>query len=370
MRIRFFLLLLLLVPLQIPAQSGGKSYSLDETLKELGANLSWEPFSASGTLVRGTERLVFYTGNPGEQGMALFEGREVLSLPLPYAEKGFLRFPEAFVAGAKGAFSQSSTDLPPSTPAPSVPLPPSSPPGANDGRFRVAAIILDPGHGGKDPGAVGTHTTGGKTLKSVEKDVVLSVSKKLATLLGAAYPGKKILLTRTGDTYPSLEDRVNIANTVTLKDNEAIIYISIHANASLNKTARGYEVWYLPPETQRELVSKDKYAGSAEVIPIINDMLHAEFITESTIIGQFILNRFKESFGSRIPSRGLKAENWYVVRNARMPAVLVELGFVTNADDAKLMDTEGDLKLFSEALYKGIADFVAEFERSGGYSAP
>jgi len=365
MKVRFFLLILLLVPLQIPAQSGGKTYSLDETLKELSATLNWEPFSASGTLVRGDERLAFYTGNPGEKGMALFQGRDVLALPLPYVEKGFLRFPDTFVAGAKGAFSQSSAALTPSTP-PSVPLPPT----ANDGRFRVAAIILDPGHGGKDSGAVGTHTTGGKTLKSVEKDVVLSVSKKLAALLTAAYPGKKVLLTRTGDTYPSLEDRVNIANTVPLKDNEAIIYISIHANASLNKSARGFEVWYLPPETQRELVNKDKYAGSAEVIPIINDMLHAEFITESTIIGQFILNRFKESFGSRIPSRGLKAENWYVVRNARMPAVLVELGFVTNADDAKLMDTERDLKLFSEALYKGIADFVAEFERSGGYSAP
>lgn len=347
MRVRFFLIALLLIPLSAYPQPEAKTYSLDETLAQLGAALSWEPFSASGTLVKGDDRLSFFTGNPGDQGMALFKGRDVLSLPLPYLEKGLLRFPEAFLSAVKAVFSLSSPPEPP----------------VKEGQMRIAAIIIDPGHGGKDSGAVGSHTIAGKPLKSVEKDIVLSVSKKLSALLMAAYPGKRILMTRTGDTFPSLEDRVNIANTVPLKDNEAIIYISIHANASLNKTARGYEVWYLPPETQRELIDREKYAGSAEVIPILNDMLHAEFITESTIIGRFILNRFKENFGSRLPSRGLKAENWYVVRNTRMPAVLVELGFVTNADDAKLMSGEEDLKLFSQALYKGIADFVAEFEK-------
>jgi N-acetylmuramoyl-L-alanine amidase len=204
----------------------------------------------------------------------------------------------------------------------------------------------------------------------VEKDIVLTVSKKLAALLSAAYPGKKILLTRTGDTFPSLKDRVNIANTVPLKDNEAIIYISIHANSSRSANARGYEVWYLPPETKRELLDRDKQAENAEIAHILNDMLQAEFISESTRMGRFILNRFQESLGNSIPSRGLKAENWYVVLNARMPAVLVELGFVSNIEDARLMSDESYLKLFSEALYKGIVDFVTEFEQSGGYIAP
>jgi N-acetylmuramoyl-L-alanine amidase len=349
----------ILIPLQIQAQTVAKTYSLDEALKELGAVLNWEPFFSSGTLVRGDQRLSFHTGNPGEQGMALFDGREVLALPLPYTNKGALRFPEAFVSRAKAVFS-----LLPLT-SPTQPVEPNK-----ENRLRIAAIILDPGHGGKDPGAIGTHTEGKEILKSVEKDIALSVAKKLAALLTIAYPGKRILLTRTDDTYPSLEDRVNIANTVPLKNNEAIIYISIHANASLNKNARGYEIWYLPPETQRELIDREKYADSTEIIPILNDMLQAEFISESTLIGRLILDRFKEILGSRIPSRGLKAENWYVVRNARMPAVLVELGFVTNYDDARLMADDASLKLYAEALYKGIAGFVAEFEKSGGYSAP
>jgi N-acetylmuramoyl-L-alanine amidase len=320
---------------------------MDETLSQLGATLSWEPFSASGTLVKGDDRLSFFTGNPGEQGAALYKGRDVLTVPLPYLEKGLLRFPEGFLNAVKVVFT-----------APSQPEPP-----VREGRMRVAAIIIDPGHGGKDSGAEGSHTIAKKPLKLQEKEVVLTVAKNLNSLLTAAYPGKRILMTRTGDTFPTLEDRVNIANTVSLKKNEAIIYISIHANASLNKNARGYEVWYLPPETQRELIDRDKYDGSKEVLPILNDMLHAEFIAESTRMGHLILGRFKENFGSRLPSRGLKAENWYVVRHTRMPAVLVELGFVTNSDDAKLMTNAEDLKLFSQSLYKGIADFVAEFER-------
>jgi N-acetylmuramoyl-L-alanine amidase len=339
-----------------------KSYSIDETLKELGAVMSWDPFFSSGALNKGENRLKFYSGLPGEQGAALFNGSEVIAVSLPYIEKGTLCFPESFVLAAKKAFAGLAPALPKTDP------PKNS--SAGEHHFRVAAIIIDPGHGGKDSGASDTHTIAGKTLKSVEKDIVLSVGKKLAVLLNEAYPGKKILMTRKGDTYPSLADRVDIANTVKLKENEAIIYISIHANASINKTARGYEIWYLPPDTQRELIDKDKYAEYAGISHILNDMLQAEFFEESTRMGGFILNRFKEKLGNNIPSRGLKAENWYVVRNARMPAVLVELGFVSNAEDAKLMADEAYLKLFAEALYKGIVDFVAEFEKSGGYTAP
>jgi N-acetylmuramoyl-L-alanine amidase len=335
---------------QLSAQNPEKSYSLDETLRETGAKLVWDPFFSSGILQSGDHRIKFYTALSGERGPVLLDGREILTLALPYTGGGTLRFPETFVVSVKKAFSSAAE--------------------ADKTRFRVAAIIVDPGHGGKDSGAVGTHTINGKTLKSVEKDITLAVSKELAARLGTAYPEKRILLTRTGDTYPTLEERVNIANTVALKDNEAIIYVSIHANASLNKTARGYEVWYLPPETRRELIDREKYADSKEVIPILNAMLEEEFTSESTRIGRFILNRFQEFLGNSIPSRGLKAENWYVVRNARMPAVLVELGFVSNPDDARLMADTSYLKRYSEALYKGIADFVAEFEQSGGYIAP
>ena len=351
-KITLLLAILIILPSFQAHGQAGKSYTIDETLKELGAAISWDPFFASGVLNKGENRLKFYSGLPGEQGLALFDGREVLSVPLPYFEGGTLRFPAAFITAAKASFT-------PAAPA----QPKAAPNDANS--FRIAAIIIDPGHGGKDPGAVRNEAP-----KLQEKDIALSVSKKLSALLTAAYPGKKILMTRAGDTFPSLEDRVNIANTVPLRDNEAIIYISIHVNASLNKSARGYEVWYLPPETKRELLNREKLAENAEVVHILNDMLQAEYISESTRMGRFILNRLEKSLGNRTPSRGLKAENWYVVKNARMPAILVELGFISNNEDAKLMADEAYLKLYSEALYKGIADFVAEFEKSGGYIAP
>ena len=355
-RIIFFLIILAVISFPAQAQAG-KSYSIDETLKELGAVLNWDPFFASGVLNKGENRLKFYSGLPGEQGFALMNNSEILNVSLPYIEKGALRFPEAFVTAVKGTFSPVSSVSPGFSPP-------------DEHHFRIAAIIIDPGHGGKDPGASATHKIGEKTVTLKEKDITLSASKKLADLLKAAFPEKKILLTRTNDSYVTHEARVSVANTVPLKDNEAVIFISIHVNAHVNKNARGYEVWYLPPETQRELINRDKNAENAEIVHILNDMLQAEYITESIQMGRFILNRIKEKLGNQLPSRGLKAENWYVVLNARMPAILVELGFVSNIDDAKLMADDAHLKLYSEALYKGIADFIAEFEKSGGYIAP
>jgi N-acetylmuramoyl-L-alanine amidase len=99
-------------------------------------------------------------------------------------------------------------------------------------------------------------------------------------------------------------------------------------------------------------------------------MMEEEFTTESILMAGSILKRVDESLGKQIPSRGLKAEQWFVVRNARMPSVLVELGFVTNETDALLMNDDGYLKKLSEAVYKGIIDFVALFERSGGFTVP
>ncbi|MDR1506013.1 MAG: N-acetylmuramoyl-L-alanine amidase [Treponema sp.] len=328
----------------------GASRSTEEICRELGAQLRWDSFFRSGVFTVQGHRLAFYSGASGERGPALMDGREIISVALPYLENGNLRFPENFVTPVKYTFGRYLEE--------------------DVTRFRIAAVIIDPGHGGKDPGAVGNHTVGGKSLKSVEKDITLDVGKSLYSLLSSAYPDKRILMTRDGDTYPSLEDRVAAAHSVTLKDNEAIIYVSVHANASLNKSARGYEVWYLSPEYRRTLVDKEKFTDSAEVAHIFNDMLEEEFTRESITIARFILNRFTETLGSAIPSRGLKAENWYVVRNARMPSILVELGFVTNQEDARLMADSAYLKKFSEALYKGIADFIEEFESSGGYIAP
>jgi N-acetylmuramoyl-L-alanine amidase len=336
------------------ASAAENIFTLDEALRMLNTpplnalQFRWDPFFRGGVFAVEGHYLSFRAGSSGDHGPVLIDGRDILTLPMPYLEKGLLRFPESFLTSLRAVLDQS-------------PL--------NDRfHFRIAAIIVDPGHGGKDAGALGTHTVAGRTFKIVEKDVTLKVSQDLYRRLSAAYPDKQVLLTREGDTYPTLEERAALANAVPLKENEAVIFISVHANASFNKTARGYEVWYLSPEYRRTVIDADKYDNSADIISIHNAMLEEEFTTESIMMAQSILKRFKETLGSTIPSRGIKAEEWFVVRNVRMPSVLVELGFVTNEEDALLLSDDAYLKRLSEALYKGITDFVILFERSGGFT--
>ncbi|MDR1249837.1 MAG: N-acetylmuramoyl-L-alanine amidase [Treponema sp.] len=348
------LLLLLLLPAsglfpqeaEIPEPA---AFSLDQALGVLGAELRWDPLFRAGTLGSGGHSLAFQAGEPGSEGPVLLDNRETLLLPVPYLDGGSLVFPGDFVTRAKEKLdSLEQQEL---------------------SRMRIAAIVVDPGHGGKDQGASATHVVRGKSFTLVEKDLTLKVSRNLHAMLSAAYPDKQILLTRTGDTYPTLDDRVAIANSVPLRDNEAVIYLSIHANASFAKTARGYEIWYLSPEYRRTLIDETKRGESAELLHILNDMMEEEFTTESIAMAQLILNQFRETLGPLSPSRGIKAEDWFVVRNARMPSILVEMGFVTNETEALLLADDSYLMKLSQALYKGIMQFVAVFERSGGFTS-
>ena len=342
-----FLPFLLLPFLALPAFT--QTMSLDETLSTLNsigagtAELRWDPFFASGTLSVGRHEASFSSGSPGETGRVILNHRDVLTLPLPYPERGAIRFPQGFVNQIQTTFTRYA--------------------GEARSEFRVAAIIIDAGHGGRDPGAIGTHTIQGRTLRSVEKNITLAVALQVHNRLAAAFPDKQVLLTRRNDSYPTLEERVNLANSISMAEHEAAIYISIHANSSFNKNARGYEVWYLSPGYRREVIDTSRYADIGEVIPILNTMMEETLTRESILLANNILSHLDEAVGNLKPSRGLKAEEWFVVRNARMPSVLVEVGFVSNQTDALLMDDEAHLKKLADALYKGISDFIAFFEQ-------
>jgi N-acetylmuramoyl-L-alanine amidase len=350
LRFIIFALLAFFAVRPLPAQV----LTLESALKNLGsqesggAELRWDPFFASGVISAGGHDAAFLSGARGEAGPVLLDKRDILNLPLPYTEGGALLFPESFVAGLKSAFTRYAEN--------------------DAGRYRIAAIIIDPGHGGRDTGAVGEHVFDGKPYKLLEKDLVLNAALYLNGRLRQAFPDKQVLMTRSGDSFPSLEERAALANSVPLKDNEAIIYISIHANASFKKDARGYEVWYLSQGYRRNVLDKSKYEDDS-IFSIENDMMQEEYTTESILMAQSILKRMGEAVGRTMPSRGLKEEEWFVVRNVHMPSVLVELGFVTNEKDAALMRDDAYLKNLAEALYKGITDFIGLFERSGGFTA-
>ena len=331
----------------------GQTLNLDEALVAMGgvekAELRWDPFFASGRIINGRHEAAFSAGRAGESGMVLMNHRELLELPLPYLAGGALIFPETFVNQVASTFHRFIEE--------------------DKSRYRIAAIVIDPGHGGRDPGASFEHTVNGRTFRSVEKDIVLQVSLQLHALLSARYPDRQILLTRNDDSFLSLEARVDMANSIPLGRNEVVIFVSVHANASFNRNARGFEVWYLSPGYRRNLIDPSRFTGSPEVLPILNSMLEEELTIESILLANSILHRMGETVGHLSPCRGLKAAEWFVVRNARMPSVLVELGFVSNETDALLMNDDAYLMKLSQALYKGISDFVAFFERSGGFTA-
>ncbi len=225
------------------------------------------------------------------------------------------------------------------------------------------------GHGGRDPGTIGRFVINGKHFELQEKNIVLKVSLALYEMLRNMYPDKNIILTRNNDTYLKLEERTETANAVKLAGNEALIFISIHANASFNSKAAGFEVWYLPPEYRRDLIDTDSMTDIAEdVIPILNTMLEEEYTVESIILAKDILAGMEDEVGGLSENRGLKEESWFVVSRVKAPSVLIELGFVTNQEEALRLNTDNHLKNLAQGLYNGIKNFIDNFEETKGFT--
>jgi len=325
--------------------------SLDETLNALAsifeseqAQFRWDPLFRDGAFNIGNHSGAFsIAAKEGETGFLVINNRELFNVPLPYNENGTLVFPDAFVTTLKNTFTRlHENDI---------------------SRFRIAAIVIDPGHGGKDSGAVGNITANGKTTQIFEKDIVLKTGLALRDMLNQTYPDKRILMTRDRDVYLTLDQRADMANAVNVRENEAVIFISIHANWSASQNARGYEVWHITSGYRRTLIDPSRHNYSSDITAILNAMLEEEFTTESILLADYILAGLAKTFGSTLPSRGRKANDWFVVRNSRMPAVLVELGFVSNRQDTALMTSEEGLQKFTRSLYNGIIDFIGIFER-------
>lgn len=327
---------------QTKAPTQTASVLLSDAAKSLGAQLFWDPltgqilFSKNGHIVncKSGERLV------------LFDYKELVLLDPPQETSLGIFVTRVFVDRLESFFN-------------TLPLPVA---------YRVGAILIDPGHGGKDPGAIGKASIKGKTIEIAEKDIVLKVAKDVFAKLSKAYPDKKILLTRTDDTYPSLADRVEMANSVKLDTHEAILYISIHANSAFNKKSTGFEVWYLSPDYRRTVLSQSDDEAS-DILPILNSMMEEEFTTESVLIAKSIMDELDDQIGKLSPNRGIKEESWFVVRNARMPSVLVELGFISNPEEAALLHDEEYLQKCATGIYNGMKSFISHFEGSRGFTS-
>ena len=315
---------------------------IDLALKT-GSALEWSPVRQIGNLINSSHEIAFRVGTPWvlvDRSFSVYVG-------------DIIRQTGAVLITAKGADTiirllQSETKKP---------------------IRRIEAILIDPGHGGKDPGASGSYQSNGENIEVIEKEVVLETAQILFDILSKRFPDKQIVLTRNDDSYVTLEGRTDIANNLIDQTEDSVIFVSIHANASLDTKARGFEVWYLPPDYRRELITADNLDDDArELAPILNTMLEEEYTRESILLAQEIIQEFDRRVGNKSINRGIREESWFVVRNAKMPAVLVELGFATNEQEAALLASSGYLRTLAEGVYSAIETFVTTFESTDGFS--
>jgi N-acetylmuramoyl-L-alanine amidase len=211
-------------------------------------------------------------------------------------------------------------------------------------------IVLDPGHGGKDPGAVGVNGI-------AEKDIVLAVAKKLALKLKKEL-GVEVVLTRSDDSFVELKDRTAVANA-----EQADLFISLHVNASPNPEARGIETYYLDnttDEAANRLAARENSVARNSVTDIqfiLSDMIQNLKLEDSITLA----NRLHASVVSQVGRRygevkdlGVKKALFYVLVGARMPSVLVEMFFVTHRSEGRALGKEAYQDGIAEALFDGI----------------
>jgi len=218
----------------------------------------------------------------------------------------------------------------------------------------IKRIILDPGHGGKDPGAIGI---GGLR----EKDVVLKVARKLARKLTRTL-GCQVILTRNSDVFIPLEERTAIANT-----KEGDLFVSIHANSAPSSRARGIEVYYLDlTSNKRDMqLAASENASSAKNISDLQKILSSlmknskkeESARLARIVNKNLLYDMRRKY-SGIRSHGVKSAPFIVLIGAQMPSILVEISFVSNPVDARRLRRDKYLNALADGLADGIVKYV------------
>jgi len=218
-------------------------------------------------------------------------------------------------------------------------------------------ILIDPGHGGEDPGAVG--------LKSYEKNVVLQISEKLKGEIDRQ-PGMRAELTRSGDYYISLRKRTRIA-----RDKEADLFISVHADAFKNKNARGASVYALSQrgassETAKWLANKENAADLVGGVSLADkddllaevllDLSMTKTVSESIIFGREVLDELKKI--GRVHSKRVEQAGFAVLKSPDIPSILIETAYITNPQEESLLRNSRHQKKIARAIVAGINRYL------------
>lgn len=241
--------------------------------------------------------------------------------------------------------------------------------------LRLKKIVIDPGHGGKDAGAVS------RDKKTYEKTLTLKIALSLKQKIEAAYPDVEVILTRSKDVYLTLNERAEIANK-----NDADLFVSIHINAVSTANADGFSTHILGQSSNKD---RDLFSQNLEVCKRENSviLLEEDYTTkyqgfdpndpESFIFFTLMQNAFYEqsllfaekcdicmSKGPIKRSRGISQDPFYVLWKTTMPSVLIEAGFISNPSDLSVLRSESGINGISEALFKAFSEFKDMYDTS------
>ena len=220
--------------------------------------------------------------------------------------------------------------------------------------LKIGRIVLDPGHGGHDTGTIGP---GGY----MEKDLVLDVAKGLQKLLQDRL-GAQVILTRTDDSFMSLEDRTIFAN-----QQQADLFVSIHANSSVIRSVSGVETYFLDfarTDSAREVAARENATSDRNIRDLqelIQKIAQADKLQESRELASIMQKNLYNGVHKLIPStmnRGVRSAPFVVLIGAHMPSILAEISFLSNPRDEKLLRKDGSRQSLAVALFEGIEGYM------------
>lgn len=223
--------------------------------------------------------------------------------------------------------------------------------------FKIKTIVIDPGHGGRDPGAVGARGL-------MEKEINLDIALELKTLINSRLP-VKVLMTREKDVFIPLADRTKFANR-----NGAQLFISIHCNASLSKKTYGCETYYVSESDNAErgaaavlensvikLEMKELgVLGDDMLRTILQDMTYHEYVHKSISLASYV--QAKMSGRLNLTDRGVKHDLFYVLRGVAAPSILVEVAFLSYPQEEAKLANSSFRKKAAEAIFEGIKEYM------------
>lgn len=322
---------------------GAQYLPLSAAAKRYGLDLLWDPETRRAELSSENVKVRLRPGSP----VLVINGQtEVLDDPVLFHD-GMVIVPASFTKQLSPYLAE--------RPHPAFLQP----------KYRIRRMIVDAGHGGQDPGAIGR-----RGLK--EKIVALDIAKRLKLELEAQ--NIEVVLTRKDDTFVSLHRRTYVAN-----GSDADFFVSIHCNASRSRGVDGFEVYHLRSTAE---IASQAVADAEEPLPleeeaaydpdssslraVLWDLVHTEHRVESSELARSVAWAMTRRLPT--PNRGVKGARFYVLRGVRMPAVLVEVGFISNAEEEQRLRSRDYRQEVAEAIAAGILAYKADYERTDGFT--